>query len=109
MTKYLIYKITNHINGKIYVGAHQSPNENDGYMSSSQLVKYAIAKYGVENFSKSVLHILDSRLEMFDKEREIVNEEFVKRKDTYNIKLGGTGGWEHWNDGSERCGLLTVL
>ena len=30
-------------------------------------------------------------------EREIVNEDFIKRDDTYNICIGGTGGWERLN------------
>jgi hypothetical protein len=29
---YLIYKITNAVNGKIYVGAHKTDDVNDGYL-----------------------------------------------------------------------------
>ncbi len=30
---------------------------------------------------------------MNQKEADIVNEDFVARDDTYNLVLGGTGGW----------------
>lgn len=30
---------------------------------------------------------------MNNKERELVNKEFVERKDTYNLNEGGTGSW----------------
>lgn len=94
---YLVYQTTNIINQKIYVGAHITSNINDGYLGSGKILQRSIQKYGIENFTKEILHVFDNADDMFLKEREIVNEEFVRRDDTYNIKLGGLGGWDYVN------------
>ena len=87
--KYLIYKITNNVNGKIYVGKHRTNNINDRYMGSGKIINRAYDKYDIKCFNKEILHICESEEEMDLLESSIVNHEFVKRKDTYNIALGG--------------------
>lgn len=94
---YLIYKITNLVNNKIYIGAHKTMNKNDGYMGSGKLLKRAQRKYGLLNFSKEILFELSSEEEMYEKEKALVDNEFVLREDTYNLKIGGEGGWDHIN------------
>ena len=86
---YTIYKITNLLTNQIYVGLHQTTNINDGYMGSGSRITNAIRKYGKENFYKEILHIFDNASDMFEMEACIVNEEFVQRDDTYNLKPGG--------------------
>jgi group I intron endonuclease len=89
---YIIYKITNKLDSKIYIGAHATENINDGYMGSGKYLKRAVKKYGIENFVKDILFVFDNKEDMFSKEAEIVTESFVVSSDTYNVKLGGSGG-----------------
>jgi len=95
---YTIYKITNQINGKIYIGSHKTKNLNDGYMGSGKYLKYAQEKYGIENFTKEVLFVFNTPEEMYAKEAEIVDEEFLSEENTYNIKVGGFGGFDYINE-----------
>jgi hypothetical protein len=81
---YTIYKTTNLVNRKIYIGAHKTSNPDDDYLGPNKLLKAAIIIYGKENFKKEILYICETEQEMFAKEREIVNEEFIAREDTYN-------------------------
>lgn len=91
--KYYIYKTTNLINGKIYIGFHASENiEKDNYLGSGKILKWAVEKHGAQNFKREILFEFDTQDDALEKERELVNEEFVKRDDTYNICLGGAGG-----------------
>lgn len=92
---YTIYKITNQLNGKIYIGYHSTEDLNDNYLGSGKILKRAIEKNGLENFTKEILYVFPSKEEALDKEKELVNEAFVQRDDTYNMKIGGEGGWDH--------------
>lgn len=90
---YTVYQITNLLNNKIYVGVHQTKNLNDDYFGSGLNIKRAIQKYGIENFKKEYLHIFDNSINMFKAEKEIVDQIFIQKKETYNISVGGHGGW----------------
>jgi group I intron endonuclease len=90
---YTIYKITNKINNKFYVGMHQTENIDDGYMGSGKLIKRAIKKYGVENFTKEILHVFDNEENMKNKEKELV----IISEQSYNLCDGGHGGFGYIN------------
>ena len=90
---YIVYKTINLINGKIYIGKHKTEKlDFDGYFGSGLRLNRAISKYGIENFERKTLYIYNNDKECSDKERELVNENFCDRDDTYNIALGGNGG-----------------
>lgn len=98
MKHYTIYKITNIINNKIYIGKHITNDICDNYMGSGKLLKYAKQKYGIENFKKEILYDFETEKEMNETEAKIVNEEFLKdKKNIYNICVGGNGGWTYVN------------
>jgi len=94
---YTIYKTTNKINRKIYIGKHQTKDPHDKYIGSGKYLNRAIEKYGIENFEKEILFIFDNEDDMNLKEAELVTEEFVAENTNYNICPGGQGGFGHIN------------
>ena len=87
---FIIYKTTNLVNGKYYVGA--SNGKNKFYIGSGTALKSAVKQYGRKNFVVEVLETFDNEEDMFRREAEIVNESFVADRNTYNMKKGGRGG-----------------
>lgn len=94
---YYVYKITNLANNKIYIGCHMTKNLDDNYMGSGKRLAYAKKKYGIENFKKEILSFHNSVEEMLEEEKKLVDEEFLGRKDVYNLLLGGKGSWFYIN------------
>jgi hypothetical protein len=66
-------------------------------MGSGTLIRNAIRKHGPERFTKTILFVFDNEDAMDAKEAEIVNEDFCRRADTYNLEIGGKGGFSSQN------------
>lgn len=93
---YYIYKTTNLINGKIYVGQHSTNNLNDGYIghnikskgcfgdkNSNSLFVKAVRKYGYKNFKREIIEFCENREQL--NELEIF---WIKELDARNTKIG---------------------
>lgn len=91
--KAYIYKTTNMINGKFYIGMHTSNDiQNDNYLGSGIALNRAIKKYGRQNFKRQILKQFDNYQEAFQYQKKIVNQNLVKDEDCYNLTIGGYGG-----------------
>lgn len=90
-----VYKITNKVNKMFYYGIHstlKSLNKepiNDGYWGSGTGIKEAIRLEGIENFTKEIVEIFETRQEVLRKEAEIVTVDLVKDPNCYNRIVGG--------------------
>ena len=86
-----IYKITNLINKKFYIGKDTSSDSN--YFGSGLLIKRAIEKYGLKNFQKEIIDETDNYEELSLKEKYWINNfNSTNLKTGYNISIGGDGG-----------------
>jgi group I intron endonuclease len=84
---HFVYKTTNTLNGKFYIGKHSTNNLNDGYFGSGSALLDAINKHGKENFKVEIIEFFETEKEAVERERAIVTKEFCQRDDTYNINV----------------------
>jgi len=88
----VIYKTTNLINGKIYIGKRVFNSEKfykTKYYGSGTLLKQSIIKYGIENFTREVIEEVDNE---FLDEREIYWISVFESNNLdigYNLTIGG--------------------
>ena len=93
---YYVYKTTNIVNNKIYIGVHKSNDiQSDQYFGSGDLLRTAIAKYGKQKFKRQILYQFKDKQSAYAMQKLIVDKQFVKRKGTYNTRYGGEGGFGH--------------
>ncbi|MCK9575506.1 MAG: hypothetical protein WC979_02055 [Candidatus Pacearchaeota archaeon] len=86
----IIYKVTNIINNKIYIG--KSKNNNPKYLGSGIVIQYALRKYGKHNFVKDIIDTALSFDELNEKEKYWIKF-FDSTNHTvgYNRSYGGDG------------------
>jgi group I intron endonuclease len=85
-----IYKITNIINGKIYVGKHSAKNIENSYMGSGIAIRRAIKKYRLDNFRKEILCICENEKKLNEMEIFWIAKT-GSFNDGYNMTKGGEG------------------
>ena len=89
MQYFILYETTNTINNKTYIGIHRTANLDDGYLGSGLALKRAIKKHGKENFKRKILGFYSSVNELIEAEKLLVNEEWIKSDNNYNLQTGG--------------------
>lgn len=102
--KYIVYLTTNIVNKKIYIGVHktETPEKFDHYLGcgvkdndaytyrySKTPFEAAVNKYGPSKFIRTTIRVFDKLEDALDLERWLVDNDFIARRDTYNITLGG--------------------
>ena len=86
-----IYRITNLVNGKMYIGMTNGNNKQ--YVGSGKLLKLAISKYGIKNFKREILETCETDEELRAAEAKWIKQEnAVASPEYYNLCEGGRGG-----------------
>jgi group I intron endonuclease len=87
----IIYKTTNLITGKFYIGKDKYNNPN--YLGSGVKLKDAIKKYGLQNFKKEIVEYCESYDYMNEREKFWIEYyQSINPTVGYNISTGGDGG-----------------
>ena len=96
-----VYKTTNLINGKIYIGISKKKSKNSLlYLGSGKALKRAVSKYGRKNFKKEIIEEND---EFSYKDLQNLEKKYIKEYNStdnnigYNISQGGDGNCNEVN------------
>ncbi len=90
---HFIYKTTNLLSGRYYIGMHSTNDLNDGYMGSGKRLRRSLNKYGKQNHKVEILEFFESREELKKREKEIVTLNEIAKIECMNLAVGGGGGF----------------
>jgi hypothetical protein len=96
---HFLYKTTNLINERYYLGMHSTNKLNDGYLGSGTRFYKELKKYGRENFTIEIIEFFDNRQELSEAEKKLIKEEHILDKNCLNLRNGGTGGFKDYEHG----------
>ena len=113
--KYIVYQTVNKVNNKIYIGVHGTCKDDfDGYIGCGVNIfrpatylnpktpfQCAVKKYGIKNFIRTTLKEFTDMKDAYKLEEELVNDDFLKRDDVYNLAKGGQFHSENANPKKE--------
>lgn len=85
-----IYKTTNLINGKQYVG-QTVRNKVKNYYGSGKIIKQSIKKYSIKNFKRETLECCNNRFELNKREKYWIKKLNTRVPNGYNLTEGGEG------------------
>lgn len=110
--KLIIYKITNKINDKIYIGQttltlqERIYNYRKEYKWSSNIrpIIAALRKYGIENFNWEIIDYATNKQELDEKERCWIKKLNTLVPNGYNIEIGGNGPGKHNEETRKKIG-----
>lgn len=89
-----IYKTTNLLNGKYYIGKYAGKRST--YLGSGIHLKSALEKYGRKNFKRIIIEECKSLKELSDREKYWIELfDAVNDPRSYNLTEGGQGGFSH--------------
>jgi hypothetical protein len=89
---HFIYKTTNLLTEKYYIGMHSTDNLDDGYIGSGRRLKYSVNKYGKENHAREIIEFLENRSELIKREKQIITLDEIAKEECMNLNIGGDGG-----------------
>lgn len=88
-----IYKITNKVNGKIYVGKRKGSEFDEEYWGSGKKIKKALEEFGTRSFERKILEWCSTNDILKAREKYWINQlQSCNPEIGYNIAVGGVGG-----------------
>lgn len=87
-----VYKTINTKNGMYYIGLHSHDKLDNNYLGSGRHFKFALASYGKESFTKTILKVFLTREEASEHEAELITLEVISDPTSYNLSGGGDNG-----------------
>lgn len=111
----IIYKVTNLINGKIYIGQtcntleyRKSQHERDCKYHRNSYFHEAMLKYGFENFKWEIIDESDTQEGIDELEKQYIQKyDTTDKRNGYNLKLGGREGGLYNEECRRRLGEST--
>lgn len=87
-----VHKTTTPFKWDYYLGDGCYANAPSTYNTSKTKFALALQQFGPSNFQREVLKVFDNEDDAYSLEEILVDEEFLRRKDVYNMILGGKHG-----------------
>ena len=90
---HFIYKTTNILNNKFYIGIHSTNSLDDGYLGSGDRLKSSIRHHGRNNHRREIIEFFCDRDSLVLREIQMIDENTLKDPLCLNLVEGGEGGF----------------